>query len=138
MTNTVTKTTLLSLVICLCLISGCVERKLTIRTSPDNAQVMLNDEPMGTSPVTASFQWYGDYSIRINKPGYIPLETHRKLKAPWYDYFPFDFFAQILTPKRIVNEYEWSFDLEPAQPVDRDTVIGQAQTLQDELQAQSE
>ncbi|MCF7974102.1 MAG: PEGA domain-containing protein [Phycisphaerae bacterium] len=138
MANPVTKKSLLSLLILICLTSGCVERRLTIRTSPDDALVTLNDEEIGTSPVTTSFQWYADYNIRVTKPGYQTLETHQKLKAPWYDYFPFDFFAQILYPGRIVDEHTWSFDLEPAQPADRDTVIQQAQTLQQETQAQFE
>ncbi|MCP4263659.1 MAG: PEGA domain-containing protein, partial [Planctomycetes bacterium] len=43
------------------LLSGCVERKLTINTEPQGALVILNDEEIGTSPVTVSFEWYGDY-----------------------------------------------------------------------------
>ncbi len=138
MTNPVSKSVLLGLLILICLASGCVERKLTIRTTPENALVTLNDEEIGTSPVTVSFQWYADYNIRVTKAGYTTLETHQELKAPWYDYFPFDFFAQVLYPKRIVDEHEWSFDLEPAKPADRDTVIQQAEALQQEMQAQTE
>ena len=138
MTNPVSKPVLLSLLIITCLASGCVERKLTIRTTPDNALVTLNDEEIGTSPVTVSFQWYADYRVRVTKAGYNTLETHRELKAPWYDHFPFDFVAQVLTPKRIVDEHEWSFDLTPAEPADRDAVIQQAQALQLEMQAPSE
>ena len=138
MTNPVSKPVLLSLLIITCLASGCVERKLTIRTTPDNALVTLNDEEIGMSPVTVSFQWYADYRVRVTKAGYNTLETHRELKAPWYDHFPFDFVAQVLTPKRIVDEHEWSFDLTPAEPADRDAVIQQAQALQLEMQAPSE
>ncbi len=138
MTNPVSKCVLLGLLIFMCLTSGCVERKLTIRTTPENALVTLNDEEIGTSPVTVSFQWYADYHVRVTKAGYNTLETHQALKAPWYDHFPFDFFAQILTPKRIVDKHEWSFDLTPAEPVDRDAVIQQAQALQLEMQADSE
>lgn len=128
----------LGLLILVCGASGCVERKLTIRTSPDQALVTLNDEEIGTSPVTVSFQWYADYNVRVTKPGYKTLETHQKLKAPWYDYFPFDFFAQILYPKHIVDEHEWHFDLVPAEPADRNSVIKQAQILQQEMQSPTE
>lgn len=138
MTNPVSKSVLLGLLIFTCLTSGCVERKLTIRTTPENALVTLNDEEIGTSPVTVSFQWYADYHVRVTKAGYNTLETHQELRAPWYDHFPFDFFAQILTPKRIVDKHEWSFDLTPAEPADRDAVIQQAQALQLEMQAESE
>ena len=138
MTNAVSKPVLVSLLILMCLGSGCVDRRLTIRTTPENALVTLNDEEIGTSPVTVSFQWYADYHVRVTKAGYNTLDTHKKLKAPWYDHFPFDFFAQILTPKRIVDEHVWSFDLTPAEPADRDTVIRQAQALEQEMDTQSE
>jgi len=85
--------------------------------------VMLNDEEIGISPVTASFNWYGDYNITISKPGFQTLHTHRKLASPWYDHFPIDFFAQILYPGRIVDYYEWSFELAPQKKIDRQELI---------------
>jgi hypothetical protein len=103
--------------------SGCVERKLTINTEPQQALVVLNDEEIGISPVTVSFNWYGDYRIRIDKAGYETLSTHRKLEAPLHDKFPFDFFAQILSPKKIVDEYEWTFELERLQQPAREDLI---------------
>ena len=57
--------------------SGCVERRLTIVTEPEEAIVWLNDEEIGVTPVTVNFNWYGDYSVRIEKPGYEILNTHR-------------------------------------------------------------
>jgi hypothetical protein len=118
------------------LISGCVERKLTINTKPQQALIVLNDEEIGISPVTVSFNWYGDYQIRINKAGYETLITHRKLEAPLRDKFPFDFFAQILNPKKIVDEYEWSFELEPIQEPARDELIKAADTFKSRLSEQ--
>ena len=112
---------------------GCVERQLTITTTPPGARVWLNDEDIGESPVTASFQWYGDYNVRIEKPGYQTLQTHRLLEGPWYDGFPFDFLAQIVNPKRIVDSYEWSFELQPRQPIARDALIVQALNLSQQL-----
>ena len=115
------------------LLAGCVERQLTINTEPQGALVLLNDEEIGTSPVTVSFEWYGDYAVRINKAGYETLKTHRKLGAPWYDAFPFDFFAQVLNPKRIVDEYEWTFELETKQQIGREELIKNAQELKEQL-----
>ncbi len=101
------------------IVGGCVERKLTINTRPQGALVTLNDEEIGTSPVTASFNWYGDYDVRISKEGYETLKTHRRLKGPWYDRAPFDFFAGCLYSKRIVNSYEWTFELKQKQEPER-------------------
>jgi len=110
------------------IIGGCVERKLTIKTEPQAALVVLNDEEIGTSPVTVSFEWYGDYNVRISKEGFETLKTHRKLKAPWYDKFPFDFFT-MLNPERTVDEYEWTFELSPKKQISREELIQNAEEL---------
>ncbi|MHC4752622.1 MAG: PEGA domain-containing protein [Planctomycetota bacterium] len=122
-----------SLSICL-LLTGCVERKLTINTQPQEALIVLNDEEIGTSPVTVNFNWYGDYCVRISKQGYETLKTHRQLKGPWYDDFPFDFFAQIVNPNRIVDSYEWTFELSPKRQVSREDLIKNAQEMKKQLQ----
>jgi len=110
-------------------ITGCVERRLTINTNPQGAVIALNDEEIGTSPATVSFNWYGDYNIRASKEGYETLKTHRMLKGPWYDKFPFDFFAQIVNPKRIVDSYEWTFDLSERKQIPREQLIEKATQL---------
>ena len=124
--------------------SGCVERRLTIITNPSGAQVLLNDEDIGVSPVTTSFKWYGDYNVTIRKPGFETLNTHQKIgnqqsaidnrqstiiSPPWYDYCPFDFFAEVLYPGRIIDSYQWSFDLKPSIEPSRDNLITQAEQL---------
>ena len=95
--------------------------------------MVLNDEEIGTSPVTVSFEWYGDYNVRISKEGFETLKTHRQLKAPWYDACPFDFFAQILSSERIVDSYEWTFELQHLRSPDREELIEQAEKLEKNL-----
>jgi hypothetical protein len=114
-------------------VSGCVERKLTINTEPQGALIMLNDEEIGVSPVTVSFEWYGDYWVRIRKDGYESLNTHRELKRPLHDIFPFDFFAQILNPDRIVDSYEWTFPLKPKKEISPEELIQAAERLRKQL-----
>jgi hypothetical protein len=111
----------------LILAGGCVERKLTIVTQPSEAVVWLNDEEIGTTPVTVNFNWYGDYRIRIEKPGYTILNTHQDLKQPWIDRFPIDFFAQCLWPGRIVDTYTWNYQLAPYQAPSSEELIQAAQ-----------
>ena len=108
---------------------GCVERRLTIKTEPSGALVTLNDEELGLSPVTVGFNWYGDYKVRVSKEGYETLNTHRQLAAPAHDGFPMDFFAEVLWPGRIVDEYEWSFNLSPYEAPDRAELVQSAKAL---------
>jgi len=114
------------------ILGGCVERNLTINTQPQGALVVLNDEEIGTSPVTVAFEWYGDYDVRISKEGFETLKTHRNLEAPWYDNFPFDLFS-LLNPERIVDEYEWTFELAPKKEISREKLIQNAEELKDQL-----
>ena len=118
----------------LTVLAGCVERELTINTEPQGAVVALNDEEIGVSPVTVNFKWYGDYCVRISKEGYETLDTHRELKGPWYDHFPFDFFAQIVNPNRIADSYEWMFELSPRRQISPDELIQDARELKKQLQ----
>ena len=115
------------------ILNGCVERKLTINTEPQGALVILNDEEIGTSPVTVSFEWYGDYNVAIRKEGFETLKTHRKLERPLHDKFPWDFFAQILNPKRIVDSYEWTFKLKEKTQPTREELIKDAEELKKQL-----
>jgi len=114
-------------------LAGCVERTLTVNTIPEGALVVLNDEEIGRAPVTTSFNWYGDYNVRISAPGYETLNTHRRLKGPWYDKFPWDFIMNNLNPRRIVDKYEWTFELQPKKEIDRDELIKSATDLRDRL-----
>jgi hypothetical protein len=106
--------------------AGCVERKLTIVTQPEDATVWLNDEEIGTTPVTVSFNWYGDYRVRIEKPGYAIINTHKNLKQPLHDKFPIDFFAQHIWPGRIIDTYTWNYELALYQAPSSEELVGAA------------
>lgn len=113
------------------LLSGCVERRLTIVTEPAEAVVWLNDEEIGTTPVTVGFNWYGDYNVRIEKSGYAILNTHRLLERPAHDRFPMDFFAEVLWPKKIEDTYTWTFELEPYQQIPSAELVEAAHRLRE-------
>jgi len=132
--NQIMRKTALILILTTVMATGCVERELTINTQPQGAVVTLNDEEIGTSPVTVSFNWYGDYCVRISKEGYETLNTHRELAGPWYDSFPFDFFAQIASAKRTVDKYEWTFTLEEKKQITQQELVEKAQQLRNQLQ----
>ena len=129
-----TKTTaIIALAAVFLIAGGCVERRLTIDTAPRGALVSLNDEQIGLSPVTVDFSWYGDYQVRLSKEGYETLNTHRMLKPPRHDYFPFDFFAQILHPGLIEDSYKWHFNLTAKEFPSREKLIENAEELKEQL-----
>jgi hypothetical protein len=119
------------LVLSALLVTGCVERRLTVVTEPSEAIVWLNDEEIGTTPVTVHFNWYGDYNVRIEKPGYEIVNTHRMLERPMRDRFPLDLFAE-LWPKKYEDTYTWTFELEPYQATSTADLIEAAAEIQQE------
>ncbi len=116
---------------CVLVLTGCVERKLTIVTEPEQAVVWLNDEEIGVTPVTVNFNWYGDYNVRIEKPGYEILNTHRLLERPVHDKFPMDFVAEVLYPKTIKDSYTWTFELESYPQASTEELVEQARQMRD-------
>jgi len=114
--------------------AGCVDRRLTINTEPQGAMVILNDQEIGTSPVTVPFNWYGDYWVRLRKDGYETLNTHRELKAPLHDHPPLDFITEILYPGQIVDAYEWTFELAPQNYPTREELIENGESLRSQLE----
>ncbi len=99
-------------------LTGCVERRYTIRTDPPGALVIANGEPIGTTPVSKSFTFYGDRTFRIIKEGYETKDVIEKFKAPWYDNIVTEFFTENLNPYTFRDEVEFNYKLSPARPAD--------------------
>ncbi len=90
---------LLALVLCASQ-SGCVQRRLTVRTNPPGALLYVDDYPIGTTPCSTSFTYYGTRKIRLVKDGYETLTVMQSIPAPWYEYTPCDFVAENCRPRR--------------------------------------
>jgi hypothetical protein len=119
-------------------LTGCVRRTLTVNTDPQGAAVVLNDQHIGTSPAKVDFVWYGDYSVILHKDGYETVNTHYRIKPPWYENPPIDLFAEAFTPWWYHDQQEMMFSLEPAKPVDRKQLLDQAQEFRDRALYESE
>lgn len=110
---------------------GCVRRTLTIRTAPENARVVLNDEEIGTSPVSTDFTWYGDYDVIIRKEGYETLKTNQRIDAPWYQLPVIDLVTEALLPIEFHDRQEFTYTLQPASRPARDQLIEDARKLRE-------
>lgn len=84
--------------------------------------VYVDDEPVGESPVTVPFTYYGTRKITIEK-----LDVQHRLlferkvvfeniKTPIYEYFPLDFFSEVLLPFKLEDKHTLSYELEELQP----------------------
>lgn len=106
--------------------AGCVRRTVTINTNPQGATVLLNDQQVGTSPVSTDFTWYGDYDVVLRKEGYETLKTNKRLKTPWYELPGLDFISEVLMPFTIHDKHEMSFAMASQTKTDRQTLLKNA------------
>lgn len=94
-------------------LAGCSERRIRVTSEPPGALVWLNDREIGRTPVETGFTFHGDYDVRLELPGFEPIHTERRAKAPVHEYPGIDLVAMAL-PMKFENTIEWHFDLEPS------------------------
>ncbi len=91
---TVRPTCSVALVVVVLLISlgsGCVQRRMMIRSHPEGALVYLNGQELGRTPIATNFTYYGDFEVKLVKDGYETLTVMQSIPMPWYQIPPLDF-----------------------------------------------
>lgn len=99
--------------------SGCVTRALVISTEPPGAQVYVDDQLVGESPVRVKFVHYGVRKITMekrDKDGKLIYErkiVYADVQPPIYQRFPIDFASDVVIPVNLKDEHVLNFQLEP-------------------------
>lgn len=117
---------LIILVLVTLVCTGCVERRIYLRSQPAGADVYIDGEFIGQTrpedhedgPLYANFVFYGAREYTIRKRGYETIGGVVELEMPWYEYPPVDFFSEVLAPWRITDEHEIDIKLQKAKPAD--------------------
>ena len=117
----------LSVALSLIILSGCVERTITVRTDPPGALLTVNEVPHGRTPVTFPFTWYGQYRVLVEHPQYQTLQTSRQVPAPLYQWPGIDFICEVLLPFEFHDHHDWSFTMAPRHPVPTEELIDRAE-----------
>jgi hypothetical protein len=118
----------LGLMFCACF-SGCVERRMTIRTNPPGALLYVDDYPIGETPISTNFTYYGTRKIRLVKDGFETLTVLQSIPAPWYEYTPIDFIAENFVPDKIRDQRTLDFQLKPQVLVPYEQLQARAEAL---------
>jgi hypothetical protein len=117
------------------LLSGCVDRRYVVTTDPPSAVVYRNyNQSLGLTPADDHFVYYGTYHFTVVADGYQTLQVDQEIPAPWYQYFPIDFFADLL-PYRIEDVRRFHYKLEPLQSPDLNQLLDQGQALRNQGKA---
>jgi hypothetical protein len=109
--------------------SGCVERRMTVRTNPPGALLYVDDYQIGTTPCSTNFTYYGTRKIRLVKDGYETLTVMQSVPAPWYEYTPIDFVAENFVPGQIRDQRTLDFQMRPQVVVPSEQLIARAEGL---------
>lgn len=118
---------LMAVVACATLSTGCVQRRMTIRSNPPGALVYVDDYQLGTTPVSHDFVYYGTRKIRLVKDGYETLTVRQPFPLPWYQYFPLDFVTENLIPWEIRDERVVDLAMQPAGVTPPESVVARAE-----------
>lgn len=126
---------LLTLSIIVLCSGGCVERLIKVTSSPPGATVWLNDQEVGSTPLSVPFTWYGKYSVAIRKDGYESIISSRETETPLYQWPVLDFFAECILPWNFVDEHDWHYDLSELTEVDQNRLIIRAERMRIQSEA---
>ncbi len=113
----------------LALLTGCVERRFVIESDPPGALVLLNGQPLGTTPVDGHFTYYGNYTFTLIKDGYQTQQVNRSFRAPWYEVPPLDFVTENLYPGKVEDVRRFCVTLEPSVQVHPPQLLSDADQL---------
>lgn len=95
----------------LALLTGCVERRYTIRTDPPGALVFVNGQEVGPSPVSLHYVYYAPHEIVLVADGYQTQKIIQPIPAPWYDNILTDFVSENLVPFTIHDDREFFYKM---------------------------
>jgi hypothetical protein len=112
--------------------SGCVRRRLNVRSNPPGAMVFVDNQQIGTTPCSVDFIYYGTREIRLVKPGFETLTVNQPIPMPWYQIPPIDFVSENLIPKNIQDHRTVAFDLQPQIIVPTEQLLDRANQLRQE------
>ena len=116
------------------LLTGCVRRTMDIKSDPPGALVYMNGEEIGRTPIERDFTWYGTYDVQVRKEGYQTVKTHTKVIAPWWQWVPFDLFAELFP---VTDRHQLHYALTPAstQPADPQEMLSRSSEMEAQLQS---
>ena len=116
------------------LTTGCVQRRLMVRSQPEGAFLTIDNQPIGYTPVSVPFTYYGTREVQLEKDGYKTIKVQERVKPPWYEYFPINFFAENFSPREIRDTRLLDFTMQPREQVNQNYLYDRASQLRGDVQ----
>ncbi len=109
--------------------TGCVRRRLTIRSNPPGALVYVDNQQIGTTPCSVDFTYYGTREIRLVKSGFETLTVNQPIPTPWYQLPPLDFVSDNFALHKIRDNRTVSYNLQPQMMLPVEEIIRRGEEL---------
>jgi hypothetical protein len=120
----------LSLVLlAVCAMTGCVERRFVVYSDPPGALVYVNDQYVGATPVDYYYVYHGKYHIRLVKEGYETLDVVQDIPAHWWELPGPDFVVENINPFKIRDVRNFCYTLQAMQAVRADDLVNRANEM---------
>lgn len=126
-----------SVILGLLLLTGCAQnmhRRVTIRSEPPGALVLLEGEELGHTPVSFDFDHYGTRELTLIKDGYETVTAMQKIRTPWYQWTPIDFLTDNFSPIKINDRHDFTFTLPKQEIVSNEQLLQRAKDLRSQSQ----
>lgn len=114
--------------------SGCVQRRLQIRSQPEGALVSIDRQPVGLTPLSVPFTYNGTRELQLEKEGFKTVRVDQNVRAPWFDKFPISFFSNHFAGREIRDDRIFDFSLEPKEQLDEGLLFDRANQLRNNIQ----
>ena len=118
------------------LLTGCnsVHRRMSIRSDPPDALVIVDGKEIGYTPTHMDFTYYGTREIKLVKDGFETLTTMQKVKAPAYQWVGPDFITDNFLPFKVTDRHDFQYRLQPQRMVPTNELLDRANSLRSESQ----
>lgn len=109
--------------------TGCVQRRLTIRSNPPGALVRIDNHDIGITPCSTDYIYYGKRHIQLVRDGYQTIDDMRWIWPPWYEIPPLDLVSENVVPYELRDERTINYQMLPQQVGSTQQLLGRAENL---------
>jgi hypothetical protein len=92
-------------------------RYLELTTTPPGADVRVDDEHVGQTPLEVPFEHYGTRRVTFYLSGYRTVSKQLELAPRWYARFPLDLVTEVILPLGLRDRRRYHEDLVPGEEV---------------------
>ena len=109
--------------------TGCVQRRLIIRSQPEGAFVTIDRQPIGLTPLSVPYTYSGTRDVQLEKDGYQTIKVQQRIDPTWYERFPISLVTENFWPRELRDERLLDFQMEPKVQVQENLLLDRANDL---------